>query len=271
MNAGPTIALLINTYEQPDYLRRVLAAVARQTRLPEQVLLSDDGSGPETRSVFAAWSSGQRFQCEHVWQKHQGFRRARVLNQTIAKAGAEFLVFLDGDTVPHPRFVEDHQRLAIRGTFTQGHRALIGERAANRFGRNEFKADRRAAFCRAQLSGLKHAFRWPRPWRSFRRDLRGIRGCNLGIWRDDLVLVNGYNEAFEGWGREDSELAVRLMNSDRRRLDVRGWALCYHLWHPPVSRTALPRNDQLLEEALNSRIQRCKLGLDQYLPPRHAA
>ena len=66
-------------------------------------------------------------------------------------------------------------------------------------------------------------------------DLRGIRGSNLAIWRADLIRVNGYNEDFVGWGREDSELAVRLTNSGVRRLDVRGWAVCYHLWHPSAS------------------------------------
>ena len=118
----------------------------------------------------------------------------------------------------------------------QGHRALIGQRAAEWFGKNDFAADRFRALRSGQLSGWKHAYHWPRPLRRVRSDLNGIRGCNLGLWRADLVRVNGYNEAFVGWGREDSELAVRLMNSGVRRLDVRGWALCYHLWHPPASR-----------------------------------
>ena len=98
-----------------------------------------------------------------------------------------------------------------------------------------------------------------------RGDLRGIRGCNLGIWRTDLVLANGYNEAFVGWGREDSELAVRLLNLGRRRLDLRGRALCYHLWHPPASRTTLAVNDELLATAQARRTTRCEQGLDQYL------
>ena len=113
---------------------------------------------------------------------------------------------------------------------------------------------------------MKHAYRWPDPLRKARHDLRGIRGCNLGIWRDDLVRTNGYNEAFVGWGREDSELAVRLMNSGVRRLDVRGRALCYHLWHPPASRAGLPANDELLEQARRENATRCPQGLDQYLP-----
>jgi len=100
-----------------------------------------------------------------------------------------------------------------------------------------------------------------------RRDLRGVRGCNLAIWREHLAKVNGYNEEFTGWGREDSELAVRLINNGVLRIDVRGWALCYHLWHPPLSRSELPANDQLLAAAVAEGRQSCRLGLSQHQRP----
>jgi hypothetical protein len=94
--------------------------------------------------------------------------------------------------------------------------------------------------------------------------LRGVRGCNFAAWRRDLVRVNGYNEAFVGWGREDSELAVRLMNSGVKRLDIRGWALCYHLWHPPASRSGLTANDEILVQAQGAKATRCEFGLNQH-------
>ena len=259
------LSLIINTHEQPEYLARVLGAVSRQLSLPEEVLLADDGSGEAVRSAFAQWAAAQRLRTEHVRQPHEGFRRARILNQAIARARGEYVVFLDGDTVPHPQFIADHRRLARRGTFVQGHRALVKEQASAWFGLNRFAPDRRRALWRGQLGSLKHAFRWPFPLRQARTDLRGIRGCNLAIWREDLVQVNGYNEAFVGWGREDSELCVRLMNRGIRRLDARGWALCYHLWHPPASRAGLPANDELLETARASGARVCERGLSQYL------
>ena len=261
----PAVALIINTYNQPEYLDRVLRAVGRQSAAPDEVLLADDGSEPETRQVFANWAAKQRLKTAQVWQPHEGFRRARILNQAIARALSAYIVFLDGDTVPHPEFVADHRGQARSGAFVQGHRALVEEAAAKWFGHGDFLSDRRRAVWRGQLHGLKHAFRWPVPLMRMRGDLRGIRGCNLGIWRTDLVLANGYNEAFVGWGREDSELAVRLLNLGRRRLDLRGRALCYHLWHPPASRTTLAVNDELLATAQARRTTRCEQGLDQYL------
>lgn len=263
----PSLALIVNTWNQPEYLARVLAAISRQSSAPEEVLLADDGSAAPTADIFRQWTATCRVPAHHVWQEHQAFRRARILNQAIAKATAEYVVFLDGDTLPHPQFIQDHRQLAQAGAFVQGHRALVGQKAAAWFGRNAFAIDRRKALLQGQLSGIKHAFRWPRPWRRPRRDLHGVRGCNLGLWREHLVQVNGYNEDFVGWGREDSELAVRLINSGVCRLDVRGWALCFHLWHPPVSRNELEANDELLARAQASAATRCERGLNQYLAP----
>ncbi len=265
MNSAPHLGLIINTWNQPEYLGRVLQALSVQSSPPDEVLLADDGSAEATRKVFSEWSSGQLIPAAHVWQPHEGFRRARILNQAIAKAKSDYLVFLDGDTVPHPSFIADHRLLADTQGFIQGHRALVGQRAAAWFGLQRFATDRRRAFWQGQIRGWKHAFRWPRPLRRLRLDLRGVRGCNLGIWRKHLCQVNGYNEAFVGWGREDSELAVRLMKLGLRRIDVRGWALCFHLWHPPASRESLATNDELLATARRTGATRCQLGLDQYL------
>ncbi len=265
MGSAFALTLVINTFNQPDYLSRVLNAVTRQSSLPEEVVLADDGSTDETKSAFEQWRAGQSFRCEHVRQDHEGFRRSRILNLTIAAARGDYLVFLDGDTVPHPDFIADHRAAAQRGFFVQGHRALVGEKAAVWFGQNDFFSDRRRAVWQNQISGLKNSFRWPFAVRKIKNRLRGIRGCNLAIWRADLVQVNGYNEAFIGWGREDSELAVRLTNSGVRRLDVRGRALCFHLWHPPVSRAELASNDELLAMAILKKHSRCKQGLDQHL------
>jgi len=260
-----TVALIINTYNQLDYLARVLTAVSGQSARPDEVLLADDGSGEETARLFANWLSGGRIKGAHVWQQHQGFRRARILNKAIACSGTDYIVFLDGDTVPHPEFVADHRRVSREGLFIQGHRALLKQKGAASFGRNGFARDRRRALLNCQIQGLKHAFRWPRPSLRMRPDLRGIRGCNLGIWRRDLLRVNGYNEAFVGWGREDSELALRLMNAGVKRLDVRGWALCYHLWHAPASREGLQANDDLLGRAQAEGLTRCEMGIDQHV------
>src|SRR5262249_51170877 len=155
-----------------------------------EVLLADDGSGEQTQKLFRDWSAGKPYPTAHVWQTKEGFRRARILNQAIAQSRSDYLVFLDGDTIPHSQFLADHSHLAVPGTFLQGHRALINQQAAAWFGLGELSHDRRRALFSRQINGWSNAFRWPMPLISNRHDLRGIRGCNLAIWRKDLLRVN---------------------------------------------------------------------------------
>ena len=265
MTQPVTVALIVSTYEQPDYLRRVLAAVSNQRQLPQETVLADDGSGAETREIFLSWAAQQKHSCRHVWQPHEGFRKAHILNRAVAAAQSEYLVFLDGDMVPHPDFIHDHVAAAQPAAFVQGHRALIEQGAAEWFGRGRLSGDRRQALFQGQISGWKNAWRWPLPVVSQKNHLRGIRGCNLSLWRADMVRVNGYDEDFNGWGREDSEFAARLMNAGVRRLDLRGRALCFHLWHPPASRSQLSANDGLLEKTIREKITRCDHGLNRHL------
>jgi glycosyltransferase involved in cell wall biosynthesis len=268
MTGPPELTLVVNTYEQPEFLRRVLKGVASQTEPPDELILADDGSSEETALLFDRWGSSQAYATRHVWQEHKGFRRARILNVAIAQATKHYLVFIDGDSVPHPSFIADHRRLAKPQTFVQGHRAFVQSRAGAYFGLNNFSNERRRALLSGQIRGVKYAYRWPFPLCKYRKDLRGIRGCNLAIWRKDLMNVNGYNEAFVGWGREDSELALRLLNNNLRRLDVRGWALCYHLWHAPANRDHLPTNERLLQMAMDEQSLRAEKGLDGHQTPR---
>ena len=146
------------------------------------------------------------------------------MNEAITVARSEYIIFLDGDTVPHERFVADHLALAARAGLCRASRAGGG---AGGGGIREGRACRwLGALLSGQLSGAANVFRWPFALKSKRDDLRGIRGRNLAMWRSDFVQVNGYNEAFTGWGREDAELAARLMNSGVQRMDALADARC---------------------------------------------
>jgi hypothetical protein len=109
------------------------------------------------------------------------------------------------------------------------------------------------------------AVRLPLPVVKRGRKQRGILGCNLGIWRQDLIAVNGYDETFTGWGREDADLGNRLYHLGRDRKFVYGRAIIYHLNHPEVSRERLETNQSLLEQTIAERRVRALKGLNQYL------
>ncbi len=255
----PRLSLVINTFNAPRPLEKVLQAVLQQRVQPYEVLVADDGSGPETREVLESWKARLHCGLKHIWQPHEGFRRTHVLNKAVLQAAGDYLVFLDGDCVPHFEFVADHRDLAEEGCWVQARRCFVKEAHVPRFELGKISVASWVALGRIE-QGLK-AFR--RPWASVRkdRDLRGIIGCNLGIWREDLLAVNGYDESFTGWGREDSDLGARLFHLGRDRKFVRGRAVVFHLNHPVVSRAQLESNQERLEETLRSKRVRALLGL----------
>ena len=259
-----SLAVIVNTYEQPVALDAVLARLCQAPQPAEEIVVADDGSGPSTREVVAKWAKLAPMPVRHAWQEHTGFRRARVLNLAIAMATTEVLVFLDGDCLPSPRFASDHRALAEAGYFVQCRRCFVVEECVPDVLAG--KVSLCSLALRGKITGLFKALRLP--WPTVRRDqgLRGILGCNLAIRRDDLVAVNGYDESYEGWGREDSDLAARLYHLGRRRKFVHGRAIVYHLNHPQIGRALPQAAQQRLAETIRSQKIRCDRGVRQYLP-----
>ncbi len=97
------ISLVISTFNQPDALAKTWRGLARQTRWPDEVLLSDDGSGEPTRELGEQFAASSPVPVQHVWQPHDGFRKTIILNQTLAVATGDYLIFTDADCVPHPQ------------------------------------------------------------------------------------------------------------------------------------------------------------------------
>ena len=260
------LTVIVNTYENPVALDAVLARLCRARCLADELVLADDGSGPATREVVELWKKRAPMPLRHAWQEHNGFRRARILNAAIALAQGDYLVFLDGDCLPSPRFASDHRALAEAGCFVQCRRCFIAESCVPDVLAGKKSLGRLALA--GKISGLFKSFRLP--WLVMRRDqdLHGILGCNLAIWKKDLVAVNGYDESYEGWGKEDSDLAARLYHLGRQRKFVHGRAIVYHLNHPPASRAQVPDAEKRLQETIDTQRVRARRGLDLHEPAK---
>jgi GT2 family glycosyltransferase len=108
--------------------------------------------------------------------------------------------------------------------------------------------------------------RLPLPFIRRNTGQRGIIGCNMGIWRDDLLAVNGFDEEYAGWGiGEDSDVGTRLYHLGRPRKFVHGRAVVYHLNHPTLGRAHVSASQQRLAETIRSKKIRCERGVEQYL------
>jgi len=257
----PTVTLVLNTYENSRALEKVLRSLSDQTDSSGEIIVADDGSGPATKKLIDSFAG--KLLIKHCRQDHKGFRRSLILNKAIAQAAGDYIVFLDGDSVPAREFIADHAALAERGCWVQGRRAFVDELCVGAF-KPSFGHVWSLAL-RGKLSGLLKAIRLPMPVIKRGREQRGILGCNLGIWKDDLIAVNGYDETFTGWGREDADLGNRLYHLGRERKFVYGRAISYHLNHPVASRDRLETNQSLLEDTLREKRIRARKGLDQYL------
>ncbi len=261
----PSASLIVSTYNWPAALDLALESALRQRVRPAQVLVADDGSGPATRALVERFA--ERFVAVgvplvHAWQEDRGFRKARVMNQAFAAATGDYLLTVDGDVVLHPDFVRSHLRFARRGTFVQGGRVLLSEARTRRaLERRELRFSPYERGIRNRANAISAPWLAPLVPQSAEQ-LAGARGVNLAMWRDDMEAVNGYDERFEGWGREDSELTARLLAYGLRRRRLRFGGIVYHLWHPEQSRAALPANDRLLAEVVLARNIRCEHGMD---------
>jgi glycosyltransferase involved in cell wall biosynthesis len=263
------LSLIISTFNQPESLGKVFEGVRRQTRLPDEILISDDGSDAPTRALIKSFAENISTPVKHVWQPHQGFRKTIILNQTLVAAAGDYLVFTDGDCVPHPQFVEDHAALAEKNFWVQGRRCFVGEKYVPAFSADLIPA--LSWMIAGKITGAAKGVRWP--FAIIRRDTRqrGIIGCNMAFWRDDLVAVNGYDEDYVGWGTgEDSDVGTRLYHLGRRRKFVYGRAITYHLNHPPAPRAHHAASLARLADTIRQRKIRCEHGLDRHLAKRES-
>ncbi|MGA2801046.1 MAG: glycosyltransferase family 2 protein [Verrucomicrobiota bacterium] len=258
------LSLIIATYNQRDALEKVLAGVSLQKVRPGEILIADDGSGESTRELIDGWQRKAAVPVRHLWHPDNGFLKTTILNKAVAAATGEYLVFLDGDCVPHPLYIADHRALAERGFWVQGRRCFVREPFAMAFVPGK-TAVWRWALC-GRVSRPQKSFRLPFPIVFRNQKQRGILGCNMAYWRDDIVQVNGFDETYLGRGMgADSDLGSRLYNLGRRRKFVYGRALVYHLNHPIMPRPHSAENKQHFLEVIHSGKIRCERGLDQYL------
>lgn len=256
-------ALLISTYNWPEALRLVLESVLRQTRLPDEVLIADDGSGEETRALIADFQ--RAFPCPliHVRQEDEGFRKCLIWNKAIARTRCEYIVQIDGDCILSKKFIEDHIDAARAGTFFCGSRTLVSRGLTAKIlgGR----AGMPGVFSRG-VGNRINALRVPALSRFLRERYRArepyiSKGCNMGFWKKDLLAINGYNEDIQGWGREDAEIEVRLMKLGVKRCSLKFRAVQFHLFHEENDRSRDAKNIEILNRALASPEYRTPNGI----------
>ncbi len=268
------IGFVLVTYNRSDALVAVLRALAPQCGVDDVIVVADDGSRPEHVHAVREGAAGLPAGCPilHAWHPDVGFTagRARNIGALAAReAGAEYIVFMDGDCVPHPHFVAMHRALAEEGAFVNGSRVLLSERLTAQVldGTVDLAHAGLARWLKLRLAGdvnkLAHLAQWPalpgrHQW-GFRWS--GIRSCNFGLWWQDLEAVDGFDETFSGWGHEDADLVLRLHNHGLVRKNGHLATEVFHLWHRENSRDNEAANRARVVARMEAGIVRAARGL----------
>ena len=265
-----TISVIITTYNWPEALSLSIKSLKQQkTKFNFEIVIADDGSNKKTEELINKITDQSSLPIKHIWQEDKGYRRSKILNKAIKESSGDYCVFVDGDCICPPSFIEKHARLAERNYFVAGSRILISEQYTKEtlntkiepnhfYGSNLIKL-RMQKHCNKisnlmplPLAGLRKIF--PNKWKN-------AKGCNLGIWKDDLIKIKGFDEKYKGWGHEDSDLIIRLINYGAKRKSGKFAAIVIHLGHPILDRSNQKQNFERLMETLNNKKTEAEVGL----------
>jgi glycosyltransferase involved in cell wall biosynthesis len=259
------ISLIVATYNRADALLLVLQSIVNQKLQPDEVIIADDGSNEATKNLLLNFKKKSNLNIIHSFQEDRGFRAAESRNKAVAKANFDYIVLIDGDMILHPRFLDDHVKNARIGYFIQGSRALLTKKKTS-----EAIEKNRTSFSFFSLGLMNrlntiHSSFLSRIFSIKRNYLQGTKTCNMSFFKKDLIDVNGFNNEFVGWGREDSEFIARLFNKGINRNTLKFGAIQYHLWHLEENTQTLFENDNILKKTINEKIIWCSSGIDKFL------
>lgn len=267
------ISVIVTTYNWPQALQYVLNSLELQIDKNFEIIIADDGSTSQTKEVITDYISKTTLKITHVWHEDQGFRAATIRNKAVAKAAGDYLIFLDGDSVVRPTFISNHRQLAEPGFFVPGNRILLSQKFTYELFNKQTpffqwslltwaqkrlsgKCNRWLPFLELPLSPFRKFY--PKKW-------KGAKTCNLALFKQDFFHVNGFNEKYVGWGYEDSDLVIRLINSGIKRKSGKYRVPIIHLWHSENDRSNKEENYARLKTLQGSRQIESEQGINQYL------
>lgn len=260
-----TTSLIVTTYNWPAALNLTLQSVGAQTRVPDEVIIADDGSGQDTAAVVQATLGISGLSWRHVWHPDRGVRQSRIKNLAVQYCRGDYLIFVDHDVVLDRNFVADHLTMANPGFFLQGKRVLLPLEYTEKVLREGIFTVPRPWM--RDLGNRKNTFRLPCLGRFLARAKRfetSLRGCNLSIYREDFIGVDGFDELYDiSWGREDSDLCYRLFHAGIRVKTLWFLALQYHLYHGATQKWERQKLDSEIQRNLAEKRRRAVRGYSQ--------
>ncbi|MEJ5306468.1 MAG: glycosyltransferase [Ignavibacteria bacterium] len=268
------LTLIISFYNRLDYLRLVLAGLDIQSFKNFEVIIADDGSNQNVVKELYSIIPQFDFSIKHIWQEDKGFRKNKILNRAIVESQSNYLVFIDGDCIPHSEFLKEHFQNKEKKVCLTGRRVNLSKKISSMLDekkiRDGFLEKNYLLLLFDSIFGETVDFEKGLYFKSkalrklVNKKTRGLLGCNFSIHKDDILSVNGFDERYEAPSiGEDTDLQFRLELNGIRIKSLNNIAIQFHLYHKLQER--LPENLKLFEEVKKSKIAFTPFGIDKKL------
>jgi len=267
------VSVIFTTYNHPKWLEKVLWGFYVQTYTDFEIIIADDGSGEETRRIIDNFRSESKMNIKHVWHDDKGFRKCRILNKAILKSEADYLIFTDGDCIPHPNFVKNHIELSAENSFLSGgyfklpldiSRKITKENILKKIVTKPSWLLKQGVPFTTKISKLYSHLIIGALLDKITITRATWNGHSASTWRKLILQVNGFDERMQ-YGGEDRELGERLINMGVKAKQVRYRCSCVHLDHERgyVNQEFIKNNKKIRQETHKNKTIRTSSGISE--------
>ncbi len=264
-------SLIISVYNKSDYLKLVLAGLERQTFRNFEIIIADDGSDSAFTSEVEMLSRKSEYPLIHLWQEDNGFRKNKILNRAILASRSDYIIFIDGDCIPHKDFVREHFENKKEKVCLTGRRVNLSEKITNMLTpenvndgfleKEDYKLFIDGLFGKSTDIEKGFYFRNKFLRNYFNKKKRGLLGCNFSIYKKDLLSINGFDERYVHPSiGEDSDVQYRLELNGVNIISLNNIAVQYHLYHKIQPRNQA--NLKLFEQVKASKLCYTPFGIE---------
>lgn len=257
--------LIISFYNRFDFLEKILISLKCQSYSNFEVVVAEDNNAQQTIDFINNISKQLPFNVFHVSQPDNGFRKNKILNKAVVKSNGDYLIFIDGDCLPHSDFISQHMKYAKQNQFLWGRRVMLKKKYSNRLLSNSLLQPNLFSIIFNQSSKIEEGVS-SLLLNNMRKSIRNFKGCNWSIAKNDLLKINGFDEDYIlATTGEDDDIEWRLKGVGMNKKSVRNLAILYHLYHTPnYNKEASKTNKAILKEKMRQNNYYCLNGIDKY-------
>lgn len=263
------VSVIVPVYNRLENLKYLIYCLKKQTVQIDELIISDDGSSVDVEKFIKEETKNVEFSVKYIWQEDLGFRKTRALNNAVREASGDVLVFFDQDVIFPFNFIEKIKKNIKKGYFIPLKIYWMTESERNNFKNTSFeysklnlrKEELKKIIRRTISSKIKNI----KYYLGLKERGSNIVGAAYVLNKEDYIKVNGYDEEYKGWGKEDDDISWRLYKAGIKSKHIFLKYPVVHLWHyfDPTKKGNLNEDlFNLKKEKLTKNNFRCKYGYD---------